>query len=360
MKEKHLYILGGIFVALLLIYFISKPRLETVNYDEIVQTILFGFSKNDVKEIEIYKQIPGGEAKMHLVKQEDQWRMPTYLNAKVRDYSTDRILADLLEMTGKVRSSDPKHSDMFQISDTKGIHLLLKGDSQSPLANLIIGKKGEDYNTGFVRFAGKDKIYAVDKNVLSTIGVSGEIDTLSKFNHKSMIDLNAVKLNKDDLNIVALVAGGKEMIIKKVEVQSASTEEANETPDTTQATHTVLEWVLQKNDRNINLDQEEVDKFLRDVTTIYAQEVIDNTTGSLSDFEKLRNYGFNRPSHYIVFVKSDGQQKLNVIFGNRYEGDKGYYLQVQYDGLIYKVASSRFDTVFKWIEELPKKLPENT
>lgn len=354
MKEKHLYILGGVFVALLLIYFISKPRLQTVNYDEIVQTILFGFSKEDVKEIEVYKQIPGGEARMHLVKQDEQWQMPTYLNAKVRDYSVNRILDDLLEMTGKVRSSDPKHMDMFEISDTRGIHIILKSDSQSPLANLIVGKKGEDYNTGFIRFADKDKIYAVDKNILSSIGVTGEIDTLSKFNHKSMVDLNAVKLNKNDLDVIGLVANNKEMIIKKIEVEVDSA-----ASDSAQGTHTVLEWVLQKNEENIKLDQEEVDKFLREITTIYAQEVVDNTTGSLADLDKLRKYGFSRPSHYIVFIKGDDQQKHNVLFGNKYDGDKGYYMQVQYDGLIYKVASSRFDNVFKWMDELPTKLPKN-
>jgi len=357
MKEKHLYILGGIFVALFIIYFITKPGLESVNYDEIVQTILLGFSQDDVKEIEVYKQTPDGDVKLQLVKQEDQWRMPSYLNAKVRDYSVNQLLDGLLEMTGKVRSSDPRHLDMFQISDTDGIHLILKGDSQSPLANLIIGKKGEDYNTGFVRFSGKDKIYAVDKNILSTIGVTGEIDTLSTFKTKSFVDLNAVKLDKDELNVVGLVSNGKEMIIKKIEIEPES--DTDDETDTTAVKPKVMEWVYQKGNTNVRLDQEEVDKFLREVTTIYAQEVVDNTTGSLADLGKMNKYGFNRPSHYVVFIKGAEQQKMNVIFGNQYEKDKGYYLNVQYDGLVYKVAKSRFDNVFKWVNDLPTKLPKD-
>ena len=158
MKEKHLYYLGSAFLVLLVIYFVTKPRLSTVNYDDIVQSVIIGVSKDDVKEIEVYKQTGGDkEARMMFVKRDEQWYMPTKYNAKVKDYSINRILDDMLEMTGKVRSSDPKHQQMFKITDQLGIHVILKDNTQKPLTNVIIGKKGEDYNTGFVRYAGKEK-----------------------------------------------------------------------------------------------------------------------------------------------------------------------------------------------------------
>jgi len=355
MKEKHLYILGGVFLALFIIYFLTKPRMHSVNYDDVVQTILFGFEKEDVAGIEIYKQTSGGEARLELVKVEDQWRIPTTYNAKVRTYSVDKIIDDLLEMTGKVRSSDAKHLDMFQISDEQGVHVILKDEAQNPLANLIVGKKGEDYNSGFIRFSGKEKIYGVDKNILSSVGVYGEIDTLSKFNAKSFIDLNAVKLDKDKLNLAALVANGREMVIRKVEKKS---EEASAEDSTAVARPVEYEWVYMKGDKEIALDQKEVDNFFRDVTSIYAQEVVDQMGNSLADLNKSSQYRFNRPSHYIVFINEEDDAKKNIIFGKEYEKDKGYYMQVQYDNLVYKVNKSKFDTIFKWATDLPTKLPK--
>ena len=60
----------------------------------------------------------------------------------------------------------------------------------------------------------------------------------------------------------------------------------------------------------------------------------------------------------MVFIKQDDDSRYNVIFGNEYEKDKGYYLYVEYDNLVYKVAKSKFDSIFKWIDELPTKLPK--
>ncbi len=350
MKEKHLYILGGVFVALFIIYFLTKPRIAAVNLDEIVQTLLFGFEKEDVAQIEVYKQTGDKEIRMNLAKRGGQWSIPTSFNAKAREYSVNRILEDLLGMTGKVRSSDPRHLETFKILDNQGIHVILKDEAQNPLANLIIGKKGEENDVGFVRFADKEKIYAVDKNILSTLGINGEVDTLTKFNDKSFIDLNAVKMEKKDLNLAALVANGREMIIRKIEKASQKTE-----TDTSKSTPKEYEWVLLKGNKESKLDQKEVDNFFRDVGNIYAQEVIDQLSGGFADFNKASRYQFNRPTHYIVFLKENDENKYNILFGSEYEKDKGYYMNVQYDNLVYKVNKSKFDTIFKWVDEMPKK-----
>ncbi len=352
MKEKHLYYLGGAFLVLLIIYFFSQPKLSTVNYDDIVQSVIIGVSKDDVKEIEVYKQTGNDESRMVFTKKDDQWYIPTKFYAKVKEYSINRILDDMLEMTGKVRSSDPKHQEMFQVSDQHGIHVILK-DNQKPLANLIIGKKGEDYNTGFVRYSGKEKIYAVDKNILSALGINTEIDTLTRFKTTNFIDLNAVKLAKDELKIAALVSNGKELQIKKVEKIEEPTE-----ADTTQPKKKEFEWVLVKGKTEVKLDQTEVDKFLREVTNVNSQEVIDNIGNTLEDLSKSSQYGFNRPSNYMVFIKQADDSRYNVIFGKEYEKDAGYYMYVEYNNLVYKVSTSKFDSIFKWVDELPTKLPK--
>ena len=351
MEEKHIKILAGVFVLLFIIYFVTKPRHAGVNVDEFVQTIVIGVSKEDIKGVEVYKETSSGQpVKMVFTKQEDKWRIPTKYNAKVQKSRMDRLLDDVIEMTGKVRSSDPKHFDQYQIADELGIHLLLKDEANKTLANLIIGKKTEDYNSGFVRFAGKEKVYAVDKNLLSGLNIDGDIDTLSQFKMDNFVDLQAVDQDKGELEVVRLVANRKEMVIKKVTKEIVVMAE-----DSTMAKEAKKEWVLLRGkDKEIDLDQKEVENFLQDVTKISAQKVIDRIGNSLGDMNKASRYGIQRPSHYIIFKTPDGSQQ-NVLFGREYEKDKGYYMNVQYDGLVYELSKSIYDKVFKWVDDLPEK-----
>ena len=130
--------------------------------------------------------------------------------------------------------------------------------------------------------------------------------------------------------------------------------------DTSQAAPAAkeYEWALVKGQKKIVLDQKEVDKFFRDVTNIYTQEIVDAVSGTLSDMAKPGKYGVDRMSNALVLVRAENDERVNIIFGKEYEKDKGYYMFVQNDGLIYKVAKSKYDTIFKWFDELPKKLPE--
>ena len=351
MKEKHLYYLAGVFVFLLIIYFVTKPRHTSVNLDEFVQTIVFGVSKEDVKGIEVYKESTEDKPiKLALKKQEDQWYLTTKFNCKAQESAINRLLDAVLEMTGKVRSTDPKHLEQYKITDEQGIHLILKDEAEKTLANLIIGKKSEDYNTGFVRFAGKDKVYFVDKNVLSKLSISGDIDTLSVLKDNSFVDLEAVNQDKDKLEMVALVHKGKQMIIKKVE------REVEVEKDSVKTTEKKDVWVLLKGKKEVDLEKKEVDNFLRDVTKIRAQKVVDRIGNSLADLNKNAKYGLRRPRNVVVFKAKGSDQQQNVIMGKEYEKDKGYFMQVQYDGLVYQLSKSNFDKIFKWAEELPKKI----
>jgi len=359
MKQKQLYTFAGVFVGLLVVYFalslVVKQKYKSVNVDDLVQSVVIGVSKDDIKNIEVYKETEGEQPiRMAFAMIDGIWHITTKYNCKAQKSRIDGLLNNVLEMTGKVRSSSASHFDTYKISDAQGVHLLLKDEANKPLVNLVIGKRGEDYNSGFVRFGGKEKVYAVDKNLLSSLSIYGEVDTLSRFNDDSFVDLQAVDQKKDDLEFVALVANGKELVIKQ------NTKEVEVTnPDSTKSTRTEKEWVLLKGPKEIKLDQKEVDNFLRDVTQIRAQEVVDQIGGggaiSLSDFNKPAKYGVDRATHYIIFQKP-GKEREMVLFGREYEKDKGYYMFVRYDGLVYKLVKITYDKIFKWVDELPKKV----
>lgn len=351
MKEKHLYIFAGVFVVLLIIFFITKPRHTSVNVDELVQTIVFGVAKEDVRNIEVYKETGTEQpVKMVFAQKDGQWRIPTRFNSKADKSRIDRLLDEVLELTGKVRSTDPRHFETYQITDAQGIHLLLQDETNKSLANLIIGKRGEDGNSGFVRFGGKDKVYAVDKNMLASLNIYGEIDTLSQFKDDVFIDLQAVDTDKDKLELIALLHEGKQMIVKKIDKEVEVTID-----DSTKTTKQEEQWVLATGNKEVELETREVDNFIRDVTKIRAEKVVDRIANPLDEMNKNTKYGFSQRSSAVVFQDKETREQKNVIFGKEYEKDKGYFMNVQYDGIIYHFGKSNYDKIFKWMEELPQK-----
>jgi len=216
------------------------------------------------------------------------------------------------------------------------------------LANLIFGKKPEDRNSSFVRFAGNDKVYFADKDILSDINIYSDFDTLTTFKQKNFVDLNAVDVDEKDITIIGLISGIKQRILKKVEKEVEVTKD-----DSLTTTEKKNVWVLMRNDKEIDLDQKEVDKFVKAATNIQAQELVDKIGGSFSDLNKSAKYGFQRSTKVLVFKKDQKSSQQNVIFGKQYEKDKGYYMQVQYDkGLVYKVSKYNYNKLFDWVDKL--------
>lgn len=356
MKQKTLYYLAGIFVALVLIYFITKPRFATTNIDEITQSIVIGVSLEDVRSIDVYKEKDEKKIELRFVKSEDRWTIPTHFNCKGSKNTIEQLTKDILEMQGKVRATGENLFEQFKIHDHLGIHVILKDEADKALANLIVGKKGEDYGTSFVRFAGKDKIFFADKNVLSSLKIYGDVDTVTTFKTTSFVDLTAVNFDKDELVTIGLVKDGKGITLKKeereVEVEKAESDTTDKEPEKKIEKY----WVITE-PRRIEIDQKEVDKCLNDIRTIKGQKVVDRIGNSLADLEKNSKYGFNRPRSYVVYFK-EGGERTNAIFGKQYEKDKGYYFENANDGLVYEVTKYNYDKIFKWIEDLPEKKVE--
>ena len=143
------------------------------------------------------------------------------------------------------------------------------------------------------------------------------------------------------------------MVIKKVEKEVEVMQN-----DSTMATETQTDWVHVKGSGEIALQKSEVDKFLRDITRIRAKEVVDHLGGGFVNMQKTNQYGITRPVSYIILEDKDGQRK-NIIFGKWYDREEGLYMQVQWEGTIYKLAKSSYEKITKWADELPAKIRED-
>jgi len=282
----------------------------------------------------------------------DRWRIPTSFNVKAQKSRIDKLIEDLIQMTGKVRSADPRHHPQYDLTDDKGIQLMLKDETGRPLANLLIGKKAGDSDGGFVRFADRDRVYFTDNNILSALSVYGDIDTLTRFRPRSFFDLKAIDQDKEQLREVAIARCGIYRYLKKME-----REVTEQKDDTTTTTSKESYWVLSGSGREVEMDAKEMENFLRDITGVFASEVVDRIGNTLADMNKPAKYGMNlnNPGTYLVFKTRDGQQH-NFIFGKDLGEDRGAYLYVQDDGLVYEVSKYNCDRILKWVDDLPDKV----
>ncbi|MBN1349475.1 DUF4340 domain-containing protein [candidate division KSB1 bacterium] len=353
-KFLILYVFASIFLVLLVVYFVTKPKPASTNIDEIQQSIVIGVSLDDVKNIEIYKEKADKKIEMRFTKQDGKWYIPTHFNCNGNASRIEQIIKDMLEMQGKVQATGEHLFDRFEIDDHQGIHILLKDEADKALANLIIGKKGEDYGTSFVRFAGRDKIFSADKNIISTLRIYGEVDTLTTFKVNNFVNLTAVEFEKDDLVTIGLVQKGKGITLKRetreVKVETTEADSVSAEPEMKSENF----WAITE-PRRIELDQKEVEKCLNDIRRISGQKVVDRIGDNLlTDSGKYSTYGLNNPTGYIAFFTEDGS-RTDVRFGREFEKDKGYYFMNQNDGLVYEVTKFNYDRIFKWIKDLPEK-----
>ncbi|MCI0513359.1 DUF4340 domain-containing protein [candidate division KSB1 bacterium] len=354
MKQKNLYYLAGTVFVLLIIYFITKPRFTSTNIDEIIQSIVIGVSEQDVGIVEVYKEAGDKKVELKFTKTGDDWRMPGYMGAKARKSDVERLIKDILEMQGKVRATGENYFDQFKIQDQQGVHLLLKDEADKPLVNLILGKKGDDYGTGFIRFMDKNKIFFADKNILNSLKIYTDADTLTTFKPSSFVELTAFEYNKDELETIALIKGNQELVVRKIEKEVTPQKAADDTSTAVPVPQKVSTWVIEKAGQQIEIDPTEADKFVNEVRKLTTQKLVDRMGQTLNDMNKPAKYGLNRPTGGVVFIKKENQ-RVQSLFGREYEKDKGYYFQCGDDGLIYEVTKTTFDNLFKWIEELPKK-----
>jgi len=173
MRFWQLIALGLIFISLTLLYFL-KQRPMSQEMAKVFITLLpeikesrpnyiCAFSRSDTtKKLELKKVKDSWE--VHVKQKEQEFWAP----AKVQ--KVEKLIKDLSDFTGELRSSNKKYLSDFGLGHGQGLEVILKRDG-SEIARIVVGKKGPSWGTSFVKRDDSDRVFLVSRDLLGDFDI---------------------------------------------------------------------------------------------------------------------------------------------------------------------------------------------
>lgn len=160
---------------------------------------------SDVKSVEVYKGKDLPE-KLTFEKTGEVWIQPAHYSARVLQKKIEELVENVNKMEGEVRSSDPALLGQYQLGERESIHIVFLDQAGKAINHVLLGMKGGNWNSCFVRENGSnDAFYVESNNPLYVLGiytdaVDGALDG-KRFHDKAVLavsqDLKKVVVNRE-------------------------------------------------------------------------------------------------------------------------------------------------------------------
>ena len=351
MKKNTILILLIILVLLIIINLVIQQK--KVVYDltgGFVSLLPKDFKTDNIAKVEIYRGSKSDE-KVVLKNELGEWKVASAFSYKANKDKMERFLNDLKGLEGEQRTSTDKVFDEFQISDEKGIHLVLLNKDDKPIVHYVLGKPGPTYSDCFLRYIDKKDVYLASKNLLSHIGVYGEPETKVPEN-KTWLDLNVLKINREKVVMVIVHKPEGEIILKKEfigeEKEGEKKNELSLKPEAKEETPKPKEykWLVTKPEK-FEPDKNKAEQIASSLSNISATDAVQR--------DNPESYGLKDPQYYAILKLNDDTEK-KLLFGIKREDTGDYFFKLSDSKDIYVVRSYTFDNVFK--KEIKDLKPE--
>ena len=192
MSRRALLAFGIFFIFSFLFYFVTTK--ETHEGAKVLFKPLGKETLKRAQTIEIYQ---GKEKKgFKLVREDHRWVLLSDFRKPANESLVENFLETLANLSGEERASGKKYFSRFGVGEEEGIHVVLR-DGESVLAHLILGRRGPQWESTFVRFAGREKIYLVPVNLLAKLEVWEETPAPPK--EKAFLDLEVLTLPVEEI-----------------------------------------------------------------------------------------------------------------------------------------------------------------
>ncbi len=312
MKKKKLFILGGIFVFLLLVVLILENPFRKSDYQKKIEaaTALFpGFDKEQVTKIEILAK----GITSTLSKQKDKWVVESMDNYPADKEGVDELLTKVAEFdNANLVSDNPKNQTEFQV-DNSGIETKLMGANDKMLVHLFVGKNTPGFLSSYVRVADSNDVYTAQ----------GYLQGVFDKGTRTWKDRTIFDFNKG--------------IVTQIYITS---------PDETV---------------ELRLDADNKWQMLQPVTAAVNQTEVDNLLTSFSqlktdDFaeeKELSEYGLDVPMSTISAILNDGTTM--TLHVGKEEGGKHYVKSVDKEP-IFMMFKSNVDNLIKKSDKLTENV----
>ncbi len=350
MKKSTIVTIVVVIAALIVIYGIqqvSKSRRQATPAGDFAKILPTDMRAADIHKIEIYPA-GGPDAKKDaivLARTKEGWGVPSRFNSKGNEVNINNLLDDIKKLEGEVRTKKKSLHEDFAITDKKAAHIALYKQNGKLYRELLLGKKGERWDEGFVRLAGSNEVYLADKNLLGTLGIYSED---GKPDAKKWLDLKIVDEKSEKIAKVALDMPGKEVLLEKREKAKKKEEEQPKEekpaePVKKKEEKKEYEWVLVKPEVEFELKESTVKSLVKSASELKAEDVADPA--------KMDEYGFDSPTYSATLTLDDKSTKT-LLVGKKTEKDNKRYAKLKDGNTVYIVPQYTVTGVFKKMREL--------
>jgi hypothetical protein len=164
-------------LAMVLAIIVGSGLLYYTNEDEYsgpveIPTAFTSFSDLAVDQVTRVEMMQG-DSSVVLEREGEDWKVPSVWNYPGDQPEIERLLLDIQSITGAhQRASKAGSHGTFEVGDTGGLKVALKGSAGNSLADLVIGK-ADGFQRSFIRVGGSDEVYSVSPNLRNRAGFAG-------------------------------------------------------------------------------------------------------------------------------------------------------------------------------------------
>jgi len=309
MKAWQLVILGLILVSLVLFYFF-KQRPRSQEMSRLFITLLSELKDNEPDLIEAFSR---KDDSVHLLLKKGSRGWMVFVNrgkggfwVPAKGQKVKKLLSDLLDFTGELRSSSKEYLDSFGLGAGQGLEIILK-KSGKEISRVVVGKKGPSWGSCFVKRDDEAKVYLVSRDLLAdfdiwTAEIKGPVDI------RSWIDLNVLSIAPQDIMYCSYSKGKEVWALKRDRDNEKS-------------------WTVVRNGKSKPISKDQALDILREILSIHSRDVTSATDFKdktpRKDMESLTCKDNNGITHSVLIGRCSQSEGLCLI-----RTEKGYVYKV--------------------------------
>ncbi|MEP9409818.1 MAG: DUF4340 domain-containing protein [Candidatus Brocadia sp.] len=318
MKNKQIFVALAVFFILVVIYFFAlrKPEKSTavVGY----QPVSNDFSPKNVRKIELYK---GNDKKDSVILQKDldDWKVESSFMVPADHDKVQKLIGAFENIEGKIRAAGKEFFDNFHLSDDNALHLVFTAENST--LHVLIGKRGEDYASTFIRLSDKDDILLVDKDLYSEMGMWGGNVPESD----NWIEKRFLNLDKELIQEIAYHRNGKDFLFTREEKKSEDKGESGD--DKNKDEKKEYEWKLTSWDKIFEADESKIQDIVSAASSLWIEKAVDPVVYN-DDY-------FKHTDTTVTILTSDNKTHV-VRFADK---DGNSYVKKDVSTAVYKIAT---------------------
>ncbi|WP_456434331.1 DUF4340 domain-containing protein [Thermosulfuriphilus sp.] len=198
MGNRSLFLLALIFLALLVGYVLQQRAQRPSEVSEVFKPLAQGLELSEVKEIYLFQAQEG----LRLRREGGDWWVEDGLRAPAEKSKIEHLLELLSRLSGELRAEGEEFFSDFGLKDQAALHVALKGRDGRDLFHLLIGHRGPQWESTFVRLAGQKRIYLVPEDLLGLFEIWDRQPKVPSA--KVFVELKVIDLLPDNLDRLSL------------------------------------------------------------------------------------------------------------------------------------------------------------